>query len=166
MAASQQFFFGFDVYQDLGNLIHLLPHLVGHCMGNEVPLAHGKVAPDDHMKRRDVRVAANLAAAGFSLWRAVFLTETSDKQMLLKSIDIFLGRVIKDNTILYGDDKNVWSLGYYTENGRNGLLQIEHVIPPAYRAPLRKFATKLEGPDPLQILALNEGARAGAHSRR
>jgi hypothetical protein len=91
-------------------------------------------------------LASLLAGIGFSLWRAVFLADSTDREKLLASIDKFLETVVRDNAIMYRDDKNVWSFGYYTENARNGLLQLEGTLPPAYRRALADFERTLAGP--------------------
>ena len=39
MTSSQQLFLRLDVHQDLGDFGHLLPHLVGDGVGDEVALA-------------------------------------------------------------------------------------------------------------------------------
>ena len=69
-------------------------------------------------------MAAWLLGAGFSLWRAVFLADVSlapDKNM--QDAEAFLDRVLLDHTIVYRDDKNSWSFGYYINNARFRLKQ-------------------------------------------
>jgi hypothetical protein len=54
--------------------------------------------------------------AAFSLWRAIFLTETKrDWDSISKSLGDFLERVVMNNTITYQDDKQnrSWTVGYY-----------------------------------------------------
>jgi hypothetical protein len=60
----------------------------------------------------------HLIAAAFSLWRAVFLSET-DREMaeIYKSQKAFLATVVSTNAITFQDDyKNrAWTVGYYLE---------------------------------------------------
>ena len=50
VSASEELFFRLDVDQDFGDFVYLLPHLIGHRVGDQMPLAHGKVAPHHHMQ--------------------------------------------------------------------------------------------------------------------
>ncbi len=71
---------------------------------------------------------ALLAGAAFSLWRAVFLTETSrDWSIVEGNLISFLDSVVSDNAITYQDDKRnrAWSVGYYIDDAK---LRIEKVI--------------------------------------
>lgn len=63
--------------------------------------------------------SAELTGIAFSLWRAVFLSDTSG-EFEDKTADIqrFLQSLISDNTVLYATDKNArsWSFHYYLDN--------------------------------------------------
>ena len=50
MTSSQQLFFRLNVHQDLGDLVHLLPHLVGDGVCDEVPLADREIAAHHYMQ--------------------------------------------------------------------------------------------------------------------
>src|SRR5712691_10502848 len=57
-----------------------------------------------------------LAATGFSLWRAVFLAETTiEWDKVSMDLKHYLHRVITDNAVGYADDKanRAWTVGYY-----------------------------------------------------
>jgi hypothetical protein len=71
--------------------------------------------------------AQNLMSVGFSLWRAVFLSDTSgeyDDQ--LADLKKFLISLISDNTVLYVTDKNArnWSFRYYLDNALHRLHKL------------------------------------------
>jgi hypothetical protein len=71
-----------------------------------------------------------LVGSAFSLWRAVFLADSSrDWKNILDDADRFLDTLIRDNTILFRDDKNAWSIGYYLNNGRYRLYRILEKMP-------------------------------------
>src|SRR6266446_3448211 len=75
-------------------------------------------------------VFALLIGTAFSLWRAVFLADSArDWKSILDDADRFLDTLIRDNTILYRDDKNAWSVGYYLNNGRYRLYRISEKMP-------------------------------------
>jgi hypothetical protein len=66
-----------------------------------------------------------LVGTGFSLWRAVFLVleadeEGRDAQHVGKNAEQFLLKVIRANSITFGDDvvTHAWSSGYYLNNAR------------------------------------------------
>jgi hypothetical protein len=60
-----------------------------------------------------------LTGIAFSLWRAVFLSDTTGEyEDQLADVKKFLISLISDNTILYVTDKNArnWSFRYYLDN--------------------------------------------------
>lgn len=66
----------------------------------------------------------HLIAAGFSLWRAVFLSESDrDFVSIHKSQEKFLESVLTNNAITYTDDKinRAWTVSYYLENAKHRL---------------------------------------------
>lgn len=66
----------------------------------------------------------HLIAAGFSLWRAVFLSESDrDFVSIHKSQEKFLESVLTNNAITFTDDKNnrAWTVSYYLENAKQRL---------------------------------------------
>lgn len=66
----------------------------------------------------------HLIAAGFSLWRAVFLSESDrDFVAIYQSQVKFLESVLTNNIITYADDKNnrAWTVSYYLENAKHRL---------------------------------------------
>ena len=68
----------------------------------------------------------DLVGAAFSLWRAVFLSETfRDISTIHQSQEDFLEKVITDNAIGFPDDKanRPWTVGYYLENAKFRLQQ-------------------------------------------
>jgi hypothetical protein len=71
-----------------------------------------------------------LIGAAFSLWRAVFLVDTSNRKResneLHKDAKDFLRKVIETNSILFGDDIKFrnWSSGYYVNNARYRLGEV------------------------------------------
>lgn len=71
--------------------------------------------------------AQDLMGVAFSLWRAVFLSDTSgeyDDQ--LADLKKFLISLISDNTVLYVTDKNArnWSFRYYLDNAFHRLHKL------------------------------------------
>ena len=65
--------------------------------------------------------ATELAAVAFSLWRAVFLSDTSGEfKDTAAALNKFLASLISDNTVVYSTDKNArnWSFRYYANNAR------------------------------------------------
>ncbi len=63
--------------------------------------------------------AQDLVSIAFSLWRAVFLSDTSgDIEDQQADIRKFLAKLISDNAVLYATDKNSrnWSFRYYLDN--------------------------------------------------
>jgi hypothetical protein len=63
--------------------------------------------------------AQELTGIAFSLWRAVFLSDTTGEYAdQLADIKKFLVSLISDNTVLYVTDKNArnWSFHYYLRN--------------------------------------------------
>jgi hypothetical protein len=71
-----------------------------------------------------------LVGSAFSLWRAVFLADSArDWKSILNDADRFLDTLIRDKTVLFRDDKNAWSVGYYLNNGRYRLYRISEKMP-------------------------------------
>lgn len=71
-----------------------------------------------------------LIGCAFSLWRAVFLADRArDWKSILDHAGGFLDTLLRDNTILFRDDKNPWSVGYYLNNGRYRLYRILEKMP-------------------------------------
>jgi hypothetical protein len=67
----------------------------------------------------------NLIGAAFSLWRAAFLAETfRTDESVFRSQELFLAKVISDNSIQFSDDKvnRAWTVGYYLDSAK---LRIE-----------------------------------------
>jgi hypothetical protein len=63
----------------------------------------------------------NLVGAAFSLWRAVFLSDTSrDYVDVHQDLKQFVRKVITDNAINFSDDlrHRDWTLGYYLDNAK------------------------------------------------
>ncbi|MCF4130315.1 hypothetical protein [Methylobacterium sp. SyP6R] len=63
----------------------------------------------------------------FSLWRAVFLSDTTEEfKNKFADLNKFLISLISDNTVLYITDKNSrnWSFHYYLENANSRLRKI------------------------------------------
>jgi hypothetical protein len=70
---------------------------------------------------RENRVIDHLVAAAFSLWRAVFLAETTrDWHEVRKHQIDFLLSVVTNNAITYSDDKKnrAWTVGYYLSDAK------------------------------------------------
>ena len=68
-----------------------------------------------------------MVGAAFSLWRAIFLTYTT--KTLTENFENgerFLRRIVRHNTIAYGDDvkRQAWSFGYYLNNWKFRLKPI------------------------------------------
>jgi len=63
--------------------------------------------------------AQELTGVAFSLWRAVFLSDTTGEfEDQFADLKKFLVGLISDNTVLYNTDKNArnWSFRYYLDN--------------------------------------------------
>jgi hypothetical protein len=78
----------------------------------------------------------DLIAAAFSLWRAVFLSESNREWTSIhKSQENFLASVITNNAITYSDDKRNrdWTISYYLENAKHRIksahLKAEEIAP-------------------------------------
>jgi hypothetical protein len=72
----------------------------------------------------------HLIATAFSLWRAVFLTESErDLTSIQKSQKTFLASVITANAITFSDDyKNrAWTVSYYLETAKLRLWSAYHL---------------------------------------
>ena len=95
-------------------------------------------------------VAQEIAAAAFSLWRAVFLSELSgDAQTRMLHVETFLRKLIADNTVVYQTDKDSreWTYRYYVDNARYRLIDIGARLSPGLLATERlqiKAATERE----------------------
>ena len=73
------------------------------------------------------RLAQDLAAVAFSLWRAVFLSDlTGDLGDQLADVTVFLSNLIAHNTVLYQTDYNSreWAFTYYLTNAQHRLSLI------------------------------------------
>ena len=73
------------------------------------------------------KAAQELTGVVFSLWRAVFLSETSGEyEDQLADSKRFLVSLISDNTVLYVTDKNArnWSFRYYLDNAVHRLREL------------------------------------------
>lgn len=71
--------------------------------------------------------AQELTGVAFSLWRAVFLSDTSGEyEDQLADVKKFLVSLISDNTVLYVTDKNArnWSFRYYLDNAVHRLRKL------------------------------------------
>ncbi len=79
---------------------------------------------EQHKKTRSH--TAQLAGAAFSLWRAVFLTESTDSGELLITARSFLEKVVRTNMIGFNDDISMqaWTSGYYLNNAKYRLLLV------------------------------------------
>ena len=63
--------------------------------------------------------AQELTGIAFSLWRAVFLSDTTGEfEDQFADVKTFLVSLISDNAVLYNTDKNArnWSFRYYLDN--------------------------------------------------
>ncbi|WP_375458214.1 hypothetical protein [uncultured Enterovirga sp.] len=80
---------------------------------------------ENFWKTKDASKAAqDLVAVAFSLWRAAFLAEKTGKRSEVFSHGRnFSRRIIEDNAIGYGQDKDSleWTFNYYTKNARSSL---------------------------------------------
>ncbi len=68
----------------------------------------------------------HLIAAGFSLWRAVFLGDKPrDLKPVLDAQKAFLAKVLSTNAITFADDQknSPWAVTFYLENARLRLLE-------------------------------------------
>lgn len=83
--------------------------------------------------RYNQAMTALVTGIGFSLWRAVFIAENKKGQSVFDDAEDFLGKIILDNAIMYKDDKNDYSFGYYTESARASLIEFCRLLPPAFR---------------------------------
>jgi hypothetical protein len=73
------------------------------------------------------QAAQKLTSIAFSLWRAVFLSDTTGEfEDEWADLNKFLVSLISDNTVLYVTDKNArnWSFHYYLENADQRLLEL------------------------------------------
>jgi len=71
--------------------------------------------------------AQELTSVAFSLWRAVFLSDTTGEYKdQLADLKKFLISLISDNTVLYITDKNArnWSFRYYLDNAVHRLRKL------------------------------------------
>jgi len=78
--------------------------------------------------------AQELTGVAFSLWRAVFLSDTSGEYAdQLADVKKFLVSLISDNTVLYVTDKNArnWSFRYYLDNAVHRLRKLSRVSDPS-----------------------------------
>lgn len=72
----------------------------------------------------------HLIAAGFSLWRAVFLSESDrDFISIYESQEKFLESVLTNNAINFADDRNnrAWTVSYYLENAKHRLAAAQNL---------------------------------------
>lgn len=77
--------------------------------------------------------AQELTGVAFSLWRAVFLSDTSGEyEDQLADVKKFLVSLISDNTVLYVTDKNArnWSFRYYLDNAVHRLHKLSRSARP------------------------------------
>lgn len=79
-----------------------------------------------------LRQVGLLASAGFSLWRAAFLFThgIGGADGYLEDIDVFIAKVVSDNTITFADDKNTWSLWHYLGVARSSLIEAASLFAP------------------------------------
>jgi hypothetical protein len=84
-----------------------------------------------------------LIGVAFSLWRAVFLVDTSREwPRVLKEAKDFLEKVVRDNAINYQQDRETraWSVGYYFNNAKYRLYDFQEKLGPSFKiASLAKF---------------------------
>lgn len=81
-------------------------------------------------------LAGWLLGASFSLWRAVFQAERGlDKKQNQIAAKTFLTKLIEDNAIMYSDEKNSWSYGYYVGNARFRIGRMFEELPLSERTP-------------------------------
>jgi len=77
--------------------------------------------------------AQELTGIAFSLWRAVFLSDTSGEYAdQLADVKNFLVSLISDNVVLYVTDKNArnWSFRYYLDNAVHRLTKLSRSARP------------------------------------
>lgn len=97
---------------------------------------HDLIATPDRQARlltdRDgSRAFGLLMGAGFSLWRAAFLSHGSrDRPEVLEHAQSFLAQLLADNAINYPQDRDTrnWSSGYYLNNARFRLTRAYNVL--------------------------------------
>ena len=80
-----------------------------------------------------------LVGVGYSLWRAVFLAEsTRDWKTVNEHAKDFLRKLIKDNAIGYPQESatKAWTVGYYLNSAYHRLNRAYHIL--ALDAALRK----------------------------
>ena len=108
-------------------------------------------------KNVDLQAAAQeVAGIAFSLWRAVFLSDTTgDFQARWADVKTFLVSLIADNTVLYVTDKNArnWSFRYYLDNATFRLSRLMDTAP-----------TLLDGVDFSSVAALDKDEWMNAQS--
>lgn len=83
------------------------------------------------------RIAQNLVAVSFSLWRAAFLADKiSKRSIVLIHAKTFLVKIVEDNAISYPQDRNSneWTFNYYTKSAKHALIEIcknsKNSVPP------------------------------------
>jgi hypothetical protein len=75
----------------------------------------------DSISAKTEAVASLLAGAAFSLWRAVFYSDSAgEPAQSLSRLEEFLASVVNDNAITYQDEKRYrdWTYVYYYSNAR------------------------------------------------
>jgi hypothetical protein len=80
----------------------------------------------DAQKFDDRYLLDHLIGAAFSLWRAVFLTDTlREMEGIRQSQEKFLEKVITDNAITFADDKlhRHWTVEFYLEGAKLRLVR-------------------------------------------
>jgi hypothetical protein len=107
-------------------------------------VADGKITP--HIGDPAFVIADYMMAAGFSLWRAVFLAERGidAEETVAEGLGV-VWKVLMDNTITYRDDKNPWSFRYYVHNAGLRLGEILKRLSPEER---EAIAEPLLPPEP------------------
>lgn len=86
----------------------------------------------------EIDIISLSAGAAFSLWRAVFLGETSRGiSNLLTALKDFLTKLVRDNAINYSDDKSCssWTVGYYLTSAKLRLKMACEMLPSEKRSP-------------------------------
>jgi hypothetical protein len=84
-----------------------------------------------------------LMGAGFSLWRAAFLSHGSrDRADVLRHAESFLSTLLADNAINYPQDRDTknWSSGYYLNNARFRLVKAYSVLHVDGTGPFQELA--------------------------
>jgi hypothetical protein len=92
------------------------------------------------------KILDHLIAAGFSLWRAVFLSESDrDFVSIHKSQEKFLEQVLTNNAITFSDDKNnrAWTVSYYLENAKHRLAAAQVLAEHYMKDKLRESILRL-----------------------